>query len=385
MGSVSINPPKTPVTKGSSSVAAATLPNVCKMPGPPAPFVPTPLPNIGKSDNSPQGYSKSVDIEGQPVAIAGASFGSTGDVASQGTGGGLISSNTQGPTKFIGPGSFNVQIESKNVQLLGDPMLNNCGASGSPANAGTMTGVIHASGEMTVIYGDDKPCRRCGKTHPLEAGDKTLEMVRTLMKGLRRKFEEQKERIKELSEIARDGDGMTATFWQSSSSRPQSGSDGLSLADRAAHIAELIQRPIAAPRSASTNPAHILQTQTLCCAGIAGAKPIARATWSGVSRECSCGAKRLAACSGKSTSRPPCYHCSGNAVCECPSQRIGTGLGGHESWACAAKQIVETLEGHGPDPADRALVRADRRRAEGHPWPKDYVFGIGREPTDPSP
>ncbi len=201
MGSVSINPPKTPVTKGSSSVAAATLPNVCKMPGPPAPFVPTPLPNIGNSGNAPQGYSKSVDIEGQSVAIAGASFGSTGDVASQGTGGGLISSNTQGPTKFIGPGSFNVQIEGKNVQLLGDPMLNNCGPSGSPANAGTMTGVIHASGEMTVIYGDDKPCGRCGKTHPLEAGPETLEMMRTLLKGLRKKFEEQKERIRELSDV----------------------------------------------------------------------------------------------------------------------------------------------------------------------------------------
>jgi hypothetical protein len=50
---VSINPPKTPVTEGSSGIAAATLPNVCKMPGPPAPFVPTPLPNIGKSDNLP--------------------------------------------------------------------------------------------------------------------------------------------------------------------------------------------------------------------------------------------------------------------------------------------------------------------------------------------
>jgi uncharacterized Zn-binding protein involved in type VI secretion len=141
MGSVAINPPKTPVTKGSNGIAAATLPNVCKMPGPPAPFVPTPLPNIGKSGSSPKGYSKKVKIEGKEVAIRGASFTSMGDVASKGTGGGMVSANTHGPTKFVGPGSMDVKIEGKNVQLLGDPMLNNCGPSGSPANSATMTGV----------------------------------------------------------------------------------------------------------------------------------------------------------------------------------------------------------------------------------------------------
>ena len=70
------------MTKGSNGVAAATVPNVCKMPGPPAPFIPTPLPNIGMSGNDAQGYSKDVKIEGQPVAIQGASFGSQGDIAS---------------------------------------------------------------------------------------------------------------------------------------------------------------------------------------------------------------------------------------------------------------------------------------------------------------
>jgi uncharacterized Zn-binding protein involved in type VI secretion len=151
MPSVAVNPPKTPVTKGSSSIAAATLPNVCKMPGPPAPFVPTPLPNIGQSGKDPKDYSTSVKIEGQAVAIRGSSFGSSGDIASKGTGGGLISMNTEGPTKFIGPGSMDVQIEGKNVQYLGDPMMNNCGPSGSPANAATMTGVVHLT--LPVIEG----------------------------------------------------------------------------------------------------------------------------------------------------------------------------------------------------------------------------------------
>jgi hypothetical protein len=144
MGSVSIHAPKTPVTEGSNGLAQNTIPNICKMPGPPAPFVPTPLPNIGKSGMSPQGYSTSVTIEGNAVAIMGCSFGSMGDVASKGTGGGLISMNCEGPTKFIAPGSLTVQIEGKNVHLLSDVMSNNNGPGGSPPNAATMMGLSQA-------------------------------------------------------------------------------------------------------------------------------------------------------------------------------------------------------------------------------------------------
>lgn len=150
MGSVGIHPPKTPVTKGSMGIAKATLPNVCKMPGPPAPFIPAPLPNIAKSGSSPQGYSTSVLIEGNAVAIRGATFESMGDVASKGTGGGLISANTHGPAKFITPGSMTVKIEGKAVHLLSEPMLNNCGPSGSPPNTGaTMTGLDQYSKDAT--------------------------------------------------------------------------------------------------------------------------------------------------------------------------------------------------------------------------------------------
>lgn len=160
MASVSVNPPKTPITKGSNGIATATLPNVCKMPGPPAPFVPTPLPNIGQSGKQPDGYSTSVKVEGQPVAIAGASFGSSGDIASKGTGGGIVSNNAEGPTKFIAPGSLNVQIEGKNVQQLSDQMMNNCGPSGSPANAATMLGTIQEV-SLTVVSGSAETCPTC--------------------------------------------------------------------------------------------------------------------------------------------------------------------------------------------------------------------------------
>lgn len=146
MASVGIHPPKTPVTKGSSGIAKATLPNVCKMPGPPAPFVPSPLPNIATSGTSPKGYTKRVKVERKTVAVRGASFKSMGDIASKATGGGLLSMNTHGPAKFIMPGSFTVKFEGKGVHLLGEPMLNNCGPSGSPPNTGaTLGGVVQGT------------------------------------------------------------------------------------------------------------------------------------------------------------------------------------------------------------------------------------------------
>ena len=125
MITVAVNPPKTPVTENSNGLKVAVLPNVCKMPGPPAPFVPTPLPNIGESNNSPSGYSKTVKMMGKRVALKGASFKSKGDIASKGTGGGNVSASTHDVTEFVGPGSLDVKIEGKNVQLLGDVMTNN--------------------------------------------------------------------------------------------------------------------------------------------------------------------------------------------------------------------------------------------------------------------
>ena len=137
MSSIAVNPPKTPVTEGSGGKALATMPNVCKMPGPPAPFVPTPLPNLGTSGDNLKDGTSTVKFEGKKVAIKGSTFMSqpSGDVASKGTGGGLISAKTQGKTEFLAPGSMDVKAEGKNIQLLGDAMGNN---GGSPVNAATL-------------------------------------------------------------------------------------------------------------------------------------------------------------------------------------------------------------------------------------------------------
>ncbi|MDC0715843.1 PAAR-like domain-containing protein [Nannocystis bainbridge] len=163
MSSISVNPPKTPVTTGSNGIAAATVPNVCKMPGPPAPFVPTPLPNIAKSGNSPKDFSKKVTFDGCKVAIKGATFKSIGDLASKATGGGIVSANVEGPARFVGPGSLDVKVEGKNVHLLSDPMLNNCGPSGSPPNAATLLGLVQPTG-LVALVGDEQ-CALCHKSH----------------------------------------------------------------------------------------------------------------------------------------------------------------------------------------------------------------------------
>lgn len=156
---VGVNPPKTPVTKGSMGIAAATLPNVCKMPGPPAPFVPTPLPNIGKSGDSLKGATKKVKFEGKIVAIKGATFKSMGDMASKGTGGGLVSATTHGATKFIGPGSMNVKAEGKAIHLLGEPTTNN---NSNPPNSGT-TMLAQAATGPAIAQALEQIAKECEK------------------------------------------------------------------------------------------------------------------------------------------------------------------------------------------------------------------------------
>ncbi len=139
MPSISVNPPKTPVTEGSGDVAPATLPNVCKMPGPPAPFVPTPLPNIGQSSDNLADCTTKVLFEGKKVAIKGSYYLSklSGDMASKSSGGGIVSASEEGKTAFGAPGSMNVKAEGKNIQLLSDAMMNN---GSNPYNSGTVPG-----------------------------------------------------------------------------------------------------------------------------------------------------------------------------------------------------------------------------------------------------
>lgn len=229
--SVGVNPPKTPVTEGSNDIAAATLPNVCKMPGPPAPFVPTPLPNIGKSADSLDDCTTTVKIEGKKVAIKGTSYKSTTspDMASKASGAGLISSTEEGKTKFAAPGSMNVKAEGKNIQLLGDAMTNN---GGSPSNSGTIPGNIQPpQNPVTLVI----ECEN--KTHPAKGGDPwtpcdykqfcaKIEEVKKQMKGdpgaiqPGQQFARQSDR-----KLRREGNGAAADFREEWNSKQSSMSE----------------------------------------------------------------------------------------------------------------------------------------------------------------
>jgi len=127
MISVGVNPPKTPVTEGSLDMAPSELPNVCKMPGPPAPFVPTPLPNLGRSADRLDSATSTVKIEGKKVAIRGSYYmsqPSPDEAATKSFGMNVGSHCIQGKT-VAQAWSFDVKFEGKNVQLLGDAMTNN--------------------------------------------------------------------------------------------------------------------------------------------------------------------------------------------------------------------------------------------------------------------
>ncbi|TQF15280.1 DUF4150 domain-containing protein [Myxococcus llanfairpwllgwyngyllgogerychwyrndrobwllllantysiliogogogochensis] len=344
MTKVTVNSPRTPVTKGSSGVAAATLPNVCKMPGPPAPFVPTPLPNIGDSGASPQGYSKTVTINGHSVAIAGASFGSKGDMASKGTGGGLISSNTHGPTKFIGPGSMNVKIEGRNVQLLGDPMLNNCGPSGSPANAATMTGIIQASGTMTVIYGDDIPCSLCGKTHPLEAGEETQTAIAALFEEVQQALDAQKQQILQRSKVAKEKNQKEKNQAQlAAKDTEENRRKGKGLNPRQREEFAALPAEISALEGQLNSLDEFFKANAVLRFSGDG-RTFMKGYMIGV-MVCECKGKKIAACSGHS---PPGFvKAVKSAGFECAGHPVNSGVP-EEKWMCAAKQIMERNGGHGP-------------------------------------
>lgn len=344
MAKVTVNFPRTPITQGSAGVAAATLPNVCKMPGPPAPFVPTPLPNIGNSGDSPEGYSKTVTINGHPVAIAGASFGSKGDLASKGTGGGLVSSNTHGPTKFIGPGSMNVKIEGRNVQLLGDPMLNNCGPSGSPANAATMTGIIQASGVMTVIYGDDIPCSLCGKTHPLEAGEETQTAIAALFIRLQEALDAQKQQILQRGKLAKEKhqkERLLGQLEEKNTEENRRMGRGLNSKQRE-ELATLPAEISAIGAQIDALDSFFKSSAVLRFCG--ERKTYAKGYMIGA-MICICSAKRVAACSGHAA--PGFLKTVATVGFECASVPVSAGAP-EEKWMCAAKQIMKRHGTHRP-------------------------------------
>lgn len=109
--------------QGTSGMAMATLPDVCKTPSPGGP-VPVPYPNISRSADLAKG-TKTVTAQGKSIAVKGSEFSrSQGD--EPGTAGGLKSSTQLKEATWLSY-SFDVKFEGKNACRLGDKMLCNHG------------------------------------------------------------------------------------------------------------------------------------------------------------------------------------------------------------------------------------------------------------------
>ncbi len=107
--------------KGSTGIATATLPDVCKTPSPGGP-VPLPYPNVAMVSDLAKG-TKTIKTDGEMAAIKGSELSrSTGD--EPGTLGGVKSSTFTKEATWI-LYSFDVMFEGKNACRLTDKLLMN--------------------------------------------------------------------------------------------------------------------------------------------------------------------------------------------------------------------------------------------------------------------
>jgi hypothetical protein len=109
---------------GNGKCLSINFPCVGKTPGPPAPFVPIPYPNISKGKDTDKG-SKKVKMHNKPVALKNTSVFSTSNGNEAATaGGGLITSKQKGKSGYF-MYSMDVKIEGKEVPRSFDLMAGN--------------------------------------------------------------------------------------------------------------------------------------------------------------------------------------------------------------------------------------------------------------------
>jgi len=112
------------LTDPSGSALSTNFPCVGKTPGPPAPFIPIPYPNISKGKDTTDG-SKKVTADGKEVALKNSSTFSTsvGNEAAT-AGGGLVTAKQKGKSNYF-MYSMDVKIEGKEVPRAFDIMAGN--------------------------------------------------------------------------------------------------------------------------------------------------------------------------------------------------------------------------------------------------------------------
>ena len=112
------------LTTGNGAALSINFPCVGKTPGPPAPFVPVPYPNISKGADTDEGSTKT-NADGKPIALKDSSVfsTSTGNEAAT-AGGGLITAKQMGKSSYL-MYSMDVKIEGKEVPRSFDIMAGN--------------------------------------------------------------------------------------------------------------------------------------------------------------------------------------------------------------------------------------------------------------------
>src|SRR4051812_47221806 len=88
------------LTNANGDALSINFPCVGKTPGPPAPFIPIPYPNVSKGADTDDGSTKTT-ADGKPIALKDSSVfsTSTGNEAAT-AGGGLITSKTKGKSGY---------------------------------------------------------------------------------------------------------------------------------------------------------------------------------------------------------------------------------------------------------------------------------------------
>ena len=110
------------VAHGGSGGMSPAFPDVCKTPAPPAPPIPIPYPNIGRSADTSSGPS-TVKTDGKMPMVKGAKYSkSSGD--EPGTIGGIMSSVNRDECEYM-LYSMDVKFENNNVCRLGDSLFHN--------------------------------------------------------------------------------------------------------------------------------------------------------------------------------------------------------------------------------------------------------------------
>ena len=133
-------------TKGGGQCLGA--PDVVKVPAPPAPFVPTPFPNIAMCNQANGGTcSSKVKILGKEVLTTKTEISmSSGDEAGT-AGGGMVSSKIKGPALYK-KGSSKVKVEGAPMVHLTSMVAHN---GGSNANAPPGQQVAPSQTKVTVM------------------------------------------------------------------------------------------------------------------------------------------------------------------------------------------------------------------------------------------